>query len=88
MKFKRFVPEKHTTELVKPEVFITGHPLNEGNILRNKRILHYHVNENPDRSFIEAQAAVKIGRCWFIWPQGFQQWVAYQAEKTLQNFAA
>jgi hypothetical protein len=88
MHYQKFVPEKHTSELVRSENFVNGHPLNEGGILRNVRNIYYLVHESPDRSFVEMQAAVKIGRAWFIWPQGFQQWVAHQSNRTLTNYAA
>ena len=86
MKVQKFVPEKHIAELIRMDNFI-DHPLNEAGILSSKRNVYYHVNESPDRSFVELQAAVKIGRAWFIWPQGFQQWIAKQSEKTLTNYA-
>jgi len=88
MRVQKFIPDRHCTELVRPDEFIRSHPFNEGNILRTKRVLYYHVNENPDRSFIQMQAAVKMGRAWMIWPAGFLQWVEHQTDKTLQNYAA
>ena len=89
MNIQKFIPEKHCTELVRVEDFIKKpHPLNEGRILNSSRTLYYWCNDAPDRSFVECQAAIKIGRAWMIWPQGFKQWVELQAQKTLTNYAA
>lgn len=82
----RFNAAEHAQELIPLAQFI-DHPLNRHGIIPDKRHVYYQIHENPDRSFIDYQAAVQVGARWFIWPTGLVRWVDEQANRTLRNCA-
>lgn len=82
----QFNSRKHLTELVQVDKYLEANP--RCPILTNRRRFVYLVYEAADRSFVECQAAIKITGHWYVWPQGLQNYVERQIERTLRQHAA